>query len=372
LADGGEFAIARFKLHVLDSVYSTPNESADVTRRIADFVPKVSEDYRAALGFSPGLESGVPFYDALSSFARSDVQATAGSDVMRRLNVVQRGLQSWPQTYFLKQAYKVLFDRDLDEEDPTPLPGQSGMRRLMPHRVGDSVREFLESKLPQRLARETGSHDLVTWINWLMVNGELDLDGSTLGKNPYAEAVASYEGRLTAYRARIQKGEAAGTNVRAERQRVLDIEREYGSLQRQVESLQASAAEQARFYFSASRDYHEATWQSALWLLAIIACAALARIAANRLASSRKDIQRWFGIAGMAGGLALGALPFWVAADPVRAERWAGRPLSALRLLERGSEEGPARTRGAAAQLERTEPWTVLARATTSRNGAQR
>ncbi len=122
---------------------------------MAEFVPKVNDDYRAALGFSPGLESGVPFYDAFSSFVRADVQASGGTDLLRRLNVVQRGLQSWTQTYFLKQAYKILFDRDLDEEDPTPLPAEAGVRRLARRTVGDAVHEFLESKLPQRLARET-------------------------------------------------------------------------------------------------------------------------------------------------------------------------------------------------------------------------
>ncbi len=204
-----------------------------------------------------------------------------------------------------------------------------------------------------------------------MVNGELDLDAQPLGKNPYARAVASYERRIADYQARIRLGEATGKNVRAERQRVLDIEREYGSLQRQVDLLQTHAVEQARFYLRASRDYHEAIWQSVLGLLAVLACAGLARLAANRIAPSRASLRSWLGAAGVLGSLALGALPFWVAANPTRAEHWAGRPLRALRLLE-SSDDGGSRARGAAAQVDRTQPWTVLARATTGKEGARR
>jgi hypothetical protein len=362
LADGVEFAIAQFKLHVLDHVYPTKAESAEVMRRVAEFVPKVNDDYRAALGFSPGLESGVPFYDALRSFVRADAQATAGTDVLRRLNVVQRGLQSWTQTYFLKQAYKILFDRELDEEDPTPLPAESRTRGLVKRSVGDAVHEFLDSKLPQRLARETGSHDMVSWLAWLMENGELTLDAEPRGKNPYAEAISSYEQRLAEYQTRIRLGEATGKNVRAERQRVLDIEREYSSLRRRVSALQANAAQQANAYLKASRDYREAIWQSALWLFGVIVCGFLARRAARTAAPAQARTARWLSFAGAMCLLALGLLPFWVATNPARAERWAGRPLHALRLLE--SSEDSAQPRGVAAQLDRTRPWTVLAAAT--------
>jgi hypothetical protein len=362
LADGVEFAIAEFKLHVLDHVYPTRARSQEALRRVAAFVPKANDDYRAALGFSPGLESGVPFYDALSSFMRADVQATAGTDVLRRLNIVQRGLQSWTQTYFLKRAYKVLFDRELDEEDPTPVPSASRARGLSTRTMGDAVHEFLESKLPQRLARETNSHDLASWLKWLMDNGELDLEAQPRGRNPYAEAVSSYERRLEEYRTRIRRGEAAGKNVRAERQRVLDIEREYSSLQHQVSSLQADAAQQANFYLRASRDYREAIWQSALWLLALVVCGVFALRSSPRAAPGL-DHSRWLGIASCACLLALATLPFLVAADPARAEQWGARPLRSLRLLS--IDDDLPRPRGVAAQLDRTRPWTVLAAATT-------
>lgn len=367
LRDGVEFAIAQFKLHVLDHEYPVAAQSAEVTRRVAEFVPKVNADYRAALGFSPGLESGVPFYDALSSFARADVQATAGTDLLRRLSVVQRGLQSWTQTYFLKQAYKILFDRDLDEEDPTPLPARSRVERIRSRTVGDAAHEFLTSKLPQRLARETSGYDLASWIKWLMDNGELDLEAQSLGKNPYAETVASYERRLADYQARIRLGEASGKNVRAERQRVRDLEREYGSLQRQVSGIQASAAQQAQSYLRASRDYHEAIWQSALFLLGILACGGLARYAWTRVTPARNPGQLWVGAAGAVGLFALAALPFWVATNPGRAEHWAGRPLRVLRLLE--PVDSGVRARGMAAQFERTRPWKALVASTRDEGG---
>ncbi|HYQ40574.1 MAG TPA: hypothetical protein VER11_01355 [Polyangiaceae bacterium] len=360
LADGVEFAITQFKLHVLDRVYPSPARNAEVMEKLADFLPKVREDYRAALGFTPGLESGVPFYDSLSSFVRADVQATAGTDVLRRLNVVQRGLQSWTQTYFLKQAYKILFDRDLDEDDPAPIPTESRARPFVTRTVGDATHEFLEAKLPERLARETNSHDLVTWINWLMANGELLLDGQPSGKNTYAELITSYEQRLADYRERIRLGEASGKNVRAERQRVRDIEREYSSLQHRVRSLQTDAAAQAAFYARATRDYREAIWQSALWLLALGVCGILAWRWAPRIAGVQNPGRGWLAIASFVGTCALGVVPFWVAGNPERAERFASRPLYALRLLDRGDGETP-RARGMAAQLDRTRPWTVLA-----------
>ena len=360
LADGVEFAIAQFKLHVLDRVYPVPANSAEVLGKLATFLPEVGQDYRAALGFSPGLESGVPFYDSLSSLLRADVQATAGTDVLRRLNVVQRGLQSWTQTYFLKQAYKIFFDQDLDEDDPTPIPTESRVRRLVAPTVGDATHEFLETKLPERLARETGSHDLVSWLNWLMENGEIRRDGQPSGKNTYAEFVANYERRLADYRERVQAGEATGKNVRAERQRVRDIEREYASLQNRVRLLQEDAANQASFYAKASRDYREAIWQSTLWLLAIGVFGFLARRLTSRPAGARVRARRWVGIAGLIGSCAIVGVPFWVAANPAQAEQFASRPLRALRLLERDDGDMP-RARGVAAQLDRTRPWTVLA-----------
>ncbi|HYP76086.1 MAG TPA: hypothetical protein VER12_09030 [Polyangiaceae bacterium] len=368
LADGVEFAIAQFKLHVLDRVYPAPARSAEAIRRIAEFVPRVNADYHAALGFSPGLESGVPFYDALSSFVRADVQATPGTDVLRRLNVVQRGLQSWTQTYFLKHAYKILFDRELDEEDPTPLPAEQRAHAFVGRSVGDAVHEFLQSTLPQRLTRETGGHDMTQWIQWLMTHGELDLQGQPRGKNPYAETVAAYERRIAEYQSRIQLGEALGKNVRAERQRVLDLEREYASLRRQVDELTASADQQAHFYLGASRDYREAIWQSALWLLGVLTCGALLRYAALPNASASKRALRWLGGASALSLLVLSLLPFWVLQNPVRAERWARRPLAVLRLLE-STENGVPNTRGVAAQLSKTRPWTVLTAAVRSQDG---
>lgn len=360
LADGVAFAAAQFKLHVLDGVYPSPARSAEVMRTVAAFLPKVQGDYRAALGFVPGLESGVPFYDSLSSFGRADVQATAGTDVLRRLNVVQRGLQRWTQTYILKQAYKVLFDRELDEDDPTPLPSEARSRVLVGRTVGEAVHEFLESKLPERLARETGGHDLTSWLEWLMKNGEIDRDGASRGNNPYAETVSSYERRLTDYRERIRLGEVAGKNVRAERQRVRDIEREYASLQGQVSSLRVNAASQADFFVRASRDYREAIWQSTLWLLAILVFGILARRPGRAGATRRDRGLHWLGIAGVIAACSLGFLPFWVATNPARAQYSVGGALQAVRLLET-SESGLPRARGVAAQLDRTRPWTVLA-----------
>ncbi|HYQ02452.1 MAG TPA: hypothetical protein VER96_27460 [Polyangiaceae bacterium] len=360
LADGVEFALAQFKLHVLDHVYPSPARNAEAMRQLAAFLPKVTDDYRVALGFVPGLESGVPFYDSLSSFMRADVQATAGSDVLRRLNVVQRGLQSWTQTYFLKQAYEVLFDRELDEEDEAPLPAELHSRGLVKRTLGDAVHEFLETKLPERLTRETGGHDLTHWIRWLMENGELDLDGQSHGKNAYAETVSSYEQRLANYRERIRMGEASGKNVRAERQRVRDIELEYSSLQRRISSLKSDASRQADFYSRLSRDYREAIWQSVLWLLAILTFGALTRRSARQSNVTLDRARRCLGVAGVVACCALAGLPFWVAASPARAERIASRPLQALRLLET-TESGLARGQGVAAQLDRTRPWTVLA-----------
>ncbi|HET9931445.1 MAG TPA: hypothetical protein VFQ35_12180, partial [Polyangiaceae bacterium] len=314
------------------------------------------QDYRLALGLVPGLESGVPFYDAFSSYERADVEAAPGTDVLRRANMVQRGLQSWTRTYVLKQAYKVLFDRDLDEEDPTRVPSSTPFRRRT---VGDEVKEFLESRLPERLASETGGHDLVAWVEWLMKNGEIGLDGRPVGTNTYAEMVAGYERRLTDYQARIEAGEARGKNVRAERQRMLDVQREYGSFKSRVEALRGAAQESSSLYAKASRDYSEALWQSAAWFAAILACWGVAHSFGGRLPPTRRFARWLLPVAFVVVPLALVVVPFWVLANPARAAQVAGRPLRAVRLLDFEAGEQPV-TRGAAAQLEKTRPWTLL------------
>ncbi|HEX3849860.1 MAG TPA: hypothetical protein VHW01_02770, partial [Polyangiaceae bacterium] len=361
LSDGVEFAIAQFKLHVLDRLYQRPEQSAAAARLIAGFLPNVQDDYREALGFAPGLESGVPFYDAFSSFARTEEQARPGTELLRRLKMVQRGLQNWTQTYVLKQAYKVLFDRDLDEDDPTRMPANSPLQRLVPRTVGDEVGEFLELRLPTLLARETGTHDLASWVGWLMENGEVAVDGRLVGRNPYAEVVRNYERRLADYRERIRAGEASGKNVRAERQRVLDLEGEYGSLKGQVSVLQNTARRAGALYLAASRDYSEALWQSFGWLFGILALGALAAFGADELPNRLRGAGRALRIAGVALPLMLGALPFWIVSNPSRAEAWAGRPLRSVHLLG-ASVNGQTSLRGASAQLAKTRPWTILSR----------
>lgn len=363
LADGVEFAIAEFKLHVIDRLHPSRAESADIMRRIAEFLPKVNEDYRLALGLVPGLESGVPFYDAFSSYERADIAGAKGTDLLRRLNMVQRGLQSWTRTYFLKQAYKVLFDRDLDEEDPTELPSSTVFRRRT---VGDEVKDFLETRLPDRLTEETGSRDVVVWIEWLMNHGELGLDGAVLGKNPYAEAVAGYERRLADYRARIESAEAKGKNARAERQRVLDIQREYGSLRGQVDALEAAARHSSSLYLAASRDYYDALRQSALWVLGLAIAWGIGRFVAHRLGPTRR-LARFLPAACVAVPLALVALPFWVVGNASHAAAWAAPALQSARLLQ--AQEGePPEPRGAAAQLQKTRPWTLFSADDTARS----
>ncbi len=361
LADGVEFAIAQFKLHVLDRLYPTPEQSAAATRRVASFLPGVQDDYRGGLGFIPGLESGVPFYDAFSSFARTEQQARPGTELLRRLKMVQRGLQSWTQTFVLKQAYKILFDRDLDEDDPATVPADSRLHRILPRTVGDEVGEFLESRLPSLLLRETGTRDLGAWVGWLIENGEVGLDGKPIGRNPYTEAVRNYERRLTHYRERIRTGEASGKSVRAERQRLLDLEGEFDSFNGQVRLVQEIARRSGALYVAASRDYSEALWQSFIWLLVVLTLGTLAALGARNLPKYLRRAGRGLRVAGVALPLALGALPFWIVANPGRANTLAGEPLRAVRLLG-PSVNGQTSLRGASAQLAKTRPWSVFSR----------
>ena len=63
------------------------------------------------------------------------------------------------------------------EDDPTPLPAESRIRGVVARTKGDAVHEFLGTKLPERLARETGGYELTSWLDWLMKHGEIDSDG---------------------------------------------------------------------------------------------------------------------------------------------------------------------------------------------------
>jgi hypothetical protein len=396
LADGLRFALALSKCHVLDRLYPAPGEAGRVLRDIAGQLPAVGADYRRVLGFSPRLESGVPLYDARMSFLRRDTtrSSSSGSDVYRRLNLVQRGVQRWTEAYFLQQAYKVLFFHALDSEDPTavPRPGSTaplalsgaaslgvradhllaGLRdrvldRALPRTRGDETTTFLESQLPEVLSAATGSHDLSAWIGWLMQHGEIGLDGQPIGRNPYAEEIAGYEARLAHYRARIAAGVAAGHSVRAEEQRIRDIEREYDSFQKQVGWLVESSRASAQLTARSRQDYREAIWLHAVLPLAfVLGLALFLRWCKGKL---RRLLLRarpgGFGPARVLVGvafvwlplvLALG-IPLGVALRPARAASLAPRFLERARLLERDPDViGRFRPRGAAAQLAKLCP----------------
>ena len=349
--------MALFKCHVVNRLYPDTRAAGQVLRGIAGLLPEVMADYRRILGFSPRLESGVPLYDARISFLRREAIGGGGwgGDVHRRLNLVQRGVQRWTQAYLLKHAYKLLFFRELDAEDPTLVARGGNLRdrlldRVLPRTRGDQTTTFLEAKLPEVLAARTGSRNPSVWIRWLMDNGEIGLDGKPTGQNPYAEEMAGYQARLQRYRDRIAGGSTAGRNVRAEQQRVRDIEREYESFQKQVGWLIESARGSARLTALSRRDYRDAIWLHALLPLALLLGLGLcvrwlgARLRpgwgpARLLAGA---VLVWLPIT-----LAIG-VPLAVALRPAEAARLAPHLLERARLL--GSD---ARPRGAAAQLAR-------------------
>lgn len=395
LADGLRFALALLKCHVLDRLYPAPGAAGRALRDIAAQLPAVSADYWRVLGFAPRLESGVPLYDARMSFLRRDLTRSggSGSDVYRRLNLVQRGVQRWTEAYFLEQAYKVLFFHALDSEDPTavPRPGATGplalprtaglraradhllaglrdrvLDRALPRTRGDETTTFVESQLPEVLAAATGSQDLSVWIGWLMQHGEIGLDGRPTGRNPYAEEIAGYEARLAHYRARIAAGIAAGHGVRAEEQRIRDIEREYDSFQKQVGWLVESSRASAPLTARARQDYREAIWLHAVLPLALVlGLALLLRWGGGKLRLLLGARPGGFGPARVLVGvafvwlplvLALG-IPLGVALRPAQAASLAPRLLERARLLERDPDVvGRFRPRGAAAQLTKLCP----------------
>ena len=392
LADGVRFALALFRYHVIGGLYPEIDEAERVFRGIASLLPSVAGDYQRVLGFSPRLESGVPLYDARVSFLRQDTEGGAGSGVYRRLNIVQRGVQRWTEAYFLKHAYKLLFFRELDAEDPTPTPRlpssrllvralQGALDRVIPHTRGEETTAFLEQRLPDLLQAQTGSRDPSVWISWLMQHGEIGLDGRPTGRNPYAEEIAGYEERLSRYRTRIEEGRKAGGNVRAEEQRIRDIEREYDSLQRQIAWLLDAARGSAPLTALSRRDYREAVWlHGVLPLLLIVAIGAALRLLWGKATAGRALKRGGLGVSLLALAVMLVVgVPAAVALRPARAASLAPRALTWARLLERdphnpergrpaeghdrpegntdqaeGQERRPqVRPRGAAAQIAR-------------------
>jgi hypothetical protein len=355
LADGMRFALALFECHVVKRLYPDARTAGQVLRGIAALLPQVTADYRRILGFAPRFESGVPLYDARVSFLRRRAIAGQGwgSDVYRRLNLVQRSVQRWTQAYFLEHAYKILFFRDLDTEDPTPVSRRARDWGL-PRTRGDQTTDFLEETLPQALVAETGSRDRSVWIGWLMQHGELGLDGKPTGKNPYAEEVAGYEARRARYRERIAAGRAAGLSVRAEQQRIRDIEREYDSFQKQVGWLLESARGSARLTAVSRRDYREAIWLHALLPLVVLLGLGLAgRWLGARVRPVFARVLAalvWLPLA-----LAVG-IPVAVALRPAEAAQLAPDLLEHARLLQRTAGPEGFRPRGAAAQLARLWP----------------
>jgi hypothetical protein len=369
LADGVQFALAIFSLHVLEARVGDAGDRERVLREIASGLPGFDTDYRRILGFSPRLESGVPLYDARVAFLRADIEPGPGNDVLRRLDLVQRSVQRWPEKYFIKHAYKVLFHRDLDEDDPTPVPREgwphalewlrTALDRWAPRTRGREVTALLEARLPRLLERETGSRDPGSWIQWLAKNGEVGLDGEPTGQNPYADEQAAFDRRLEHYRALIVRGELAGTNVRPEVQRVRDIEEERGSLDRQVTWLREAADHSARASQTARDDYARAIVTIAgLALLGLVA--AVVAVLSRR--GARQTRPRRAGLAfTVAFPLALGvAFAAAVAVRPVQTAASAERLLTRVGLVDR-DDRGTLRPRGAAAQLAKSRPWEVLA-----------
>lgn len=366
LADGVQFALALFQCHVLDSLYPRPGDPGRVLASIGAALPDVAEDQRRILGFAPRLESGVPLYDARMLFLRGELEPGLGTRVLYRLGLMQRGVQRWARAHVLAQAYKVLFFRDLDMEDPTPAVSDGAMsllRRLppelaarltalWPNRVGDDVQRFLELELPARLEAETGSKDLEVWLSWLMEHGEIGLDGAPTGENPYALEVAEFERRLAHYRGVVEAGKNAGRSVRAEEQRARDVEKEYASFRRQVQWLSGTARQASLLGAQARDDYARAVGWHALFPLALILlCRRGARALAERLGPRRAALRRIVAALGLWLPLtAAVGLPCWVAAAPDRAAAVGERWLEPLGLLGR-DVAGRIQLRGAAAQL---------------------
>jgi hypothetical protein len=371
LADGVWFALALLDCHVLERVYPGPGEAQRALNGIAAALPAVTADLQRSLGFVPRFESGVSLYDARRVFQRRELEPGAGTRLFYRLDLLQRGVQHWPQTYLLQQAYHVLFFQDLDLRDPTPVPGASApawLERLHPalagaHRRwltpsrGELAREFFERRLPELLEANTGSRDPSAWLAWLMQHGEVGLDGTPTGNNPHADEVRHYEERLAHYRALVDAGTRAGTSVRAEQQRVRDIERQYASYRRQVDWLTASAGRhaalggQARGAYATALAYH-AFLPLALCLFGWSALGGLRR----RLRARRRALAAVVGVLALALPLVLVALPCAVAWAPEPAARVAERSLGVLRLLGRDAH-GSLEPRGAAAQLAKLAPW---------------
>lgn len=372
LADGVAFAWALLDVHVVRALYPDAAERERVLGGMAGVLPALTEEYRRVLGFEPRLESGVPFYDAREARQRADVQAGAGREVLRRADLVQRSVQRWTQSYVLKHAYKVLFFRDLDEADPTPVPRfthwgrldvlrpfvESALQRIVPYTRGDVIGDFLEERLPERLTQATGSRELATWIEWLAEHGELGLDGERTGRNGYRDEIAGFERRLAHYRGLAAAGEAADQNVRAEQQRVLDLEREYASFTRQVGWLREAAERVQAETTRARRDYREAIWVHAVLgvALALLVGACWVHIAA-RVLPPRTRLRRAARVLGWSVPLALVTLvPLGVARWPDHAAAVAEPWLTRVRLLERDAA-GRLGLRGAAAQLAKVRPW---------------
>jgi hypothetical protein len=377
LSDGVQFALALFACHVLERIYPEPEASERALRGIGGALPHVLRDQRRVLGFVPRLETGVPLYDARRVFLREQIEPGPGTGLLYRLELMQRGVQRWSEAHLLQQAYKVLFFRELDTNDPTLTPAPelpAALRLLQPaldalakrglgSTRGDETREFLEQRLPALLEAHTGSKSLETWLGWLMEHGELGVDGRPTGENPYALEVRKYEERLAHYRSLVERGQKTGRSVRAEQQRVRDIEREYGSFRRQVARLRESAASHAARVGVARRRYGDAIALHAFLPLGIIAlCRRGAGWGANRLPLRRRRLRAALPALGLWLSLAAAlGLPCFVALDPERAARLSEPGFQALALLGRDSE-GRLEPRGAAAQLGRLEPWRLLAR----------
>ena len=112
-----------------------------------------------------------------------------------RLSMVQRSVQGWAQIQTLKEAYRVLFSVRLDEEDP---------------KDGKEIKKFLEDVLPARLAEVTGSRDASVWIEYLMKNGEMGLDGRPLGRNFYADQIREFDRFIKYWEDSVKEHEQQG------------------------------------------------------------------------------------------------------------------------------------------------------------------
>ena len=375
LADGVRFGLTLFQLHVLDRLYPTREESMRVLTGIASFLPAVTADYANILGFVPRLESAVPLYDARVSWLRSDVKAGPGTDFWRRIDFMQRGVQVWSQKYFLKHAYSVLFHRDLDEDDPAPadrpvaagwLGRAAAAVEGWPTRTkGEEVADFLGTRLPRWLEGATRSRDVGVWIDWLIANGELDLEGRPTGRNAYAEEVLAYRARLDHYRISVADGRAAGRNVRAEEQRIRDIERESASLDRQVSWLRDDASRSGPVGAASREDYARAIYGAALLLCPVFALPLIAQIIPAR-AKGAKRIGEAIVVLGF---LAIGVcLPMALARAVVLPTGWVREASTRLALIGPGPG-GVTALRGTAAQLAKSRPWDLLRGTQASANG---